>query len=247
MKLIASKITRWTARHTDKAILPKLEQSIISFSFDDCPKTAVTNGLPLLEAEGWRATIYIALGLCDTTNHLGLHMSEADVIDVHNRNHEIAGHTYSHISANAVNHDTYLENIERNQKKLESLELPRSRHFAYPYGHTTPRLKRELSKRFDTMRGVLHPSNTKQDASLLRAVRVYSNDSIQLAIDEILKAKVTPKWLHLFTHDIRENPSEFGCTQDDFEKVVMAVKGSGLPVLTVDEAYRTIMRRGQAL
>jgi len=83
MKLIASKITRWTARHTDKAILPKLEQSIISFSFDDCPKTAVTNGLPLLEAEGWRATIYIALGLCDTTNHLGLHMSEADVIDVH--------------------------------------------------------------------------------------------------------------------------------------------------------------------
>jgi len=61
------------------------------------------------------------------------------------------------------------------------------------------------------------------------------------------KAKVTPKWLHLFTHDIRENPSEFGCTQDDFEEVVMAVKGSGLPVLTVDEAYRTIMRRGQAL
>jgi len=241
MNLVFSKMTRWTARYTGKAILPDLQQSIISFSFDDCPKTVVANGLPQLEAEGWRATIYVACGLCETTNHLGLHMSEADIVDVHNRNHEIAGHTYSHVSANAVGHNTYLEDIERNQKRLVEIGLPRSRHFAYPFGHTTPRLKKSLSKKFKTMRGVLPPNTQKQDANLMKAVRLYSNDSIELAIDEISKATKAPKWLQLFTHDIRDNPSDFGCTEEDFRKVVTAVAESGLPVMTVDKAYRTII------
>jgi len=71
MSPILSKINRWAARHTAQTTLPDLQQSIISFSFDDCPKSAITHGLPLLEAKGWRATIYVAYGLCGTTNHLG--------------------------------------------------------------------------------------------------------------------------------------------------------------------------------
>jgi peptidoglycan/xylan/chitin deacetylase (PgdA/CDA1 family) len=243
MNQVSSKLARLTARYAYKALLPTPEHSIISFSFDDCPKTVVTNALPLLEANGWRATLYIACGLCGTTNHQGLHMSDADIIEAHKRGHEIADHTYSHVSANDVHHDVFLAEIERNQRKLEALGLPRSRHFAYPYGHTTPRLKQTLSKKFETMRGVLPPSNGTQDARLMKAVRIYSNDSISLALNEIAKAKDTPKWLQLFTHDIRKNPSDFGCTEEDFRMIVDAVVDSGLPVLTVDQAYQKIVRQ----
>ena len=57
MRKIQAKIMRHVSRRTDRSMLPDLQESIISFSFDDCPKSAFTNGLPLLEAEGWRATI----------------------------------------------------------------------------------------------------------------------------------------------------------------------------------------------
>ena len=240
MKAIQAKIMRHVSRRTDRSVLPSLTNSIISIGFDDCPKSAFTNGLPLMEAEGWRATIYVACGLCETTNHLGLHVSEADIIDAHNKGHEIADHTYSHLSANDVDLNAYMADIERNQRALQKLGLPRSRHFAYPYGHVTPPLKKALRTQFETLRGVVTAPTAIQDANLMWATRVYSNDSIEMTLEKITAAKDTPQWLHLYTHDVRDTPSKFGCTKEDFQTVLTAIKESGIPVMTVDEAYRAI-------
>ena len=241
MKSFQSKIMRQVSRHTDKSTLPALEKSIISFSFDDCPKSAFTHGLPLLEAEGWRATIYIACGLFETTNHLGLHVNGADIIDAYNNGHEIADHTFSHVSSHDVDVNTYMNDIERNQLTLQKLGIPQSRHFAYPYGHVSPPLKKALRTRFETLRGVVTPTTATQDANLLWATRLYSNDSINTALEKIDHAITTPQWLHLYTHDVRDMPSKFGCTEADFKLIVNAVKQSGLRVMTVDDAYQAII------
>jgi hypothetical protein len=95
------------------------------------------------------------------------------------------------------------------------------------------------------LRGVLSPTHPTQDANLLNAVRIYSGTRLQEALDQIELAKSKPIWLNLFTHDVRQNPSEFGCTPEEFDKVVKAVKESGLRVMTVDDAYRTIEKRKQ--
>jgi len=240
MKNGVYKAKRFIARGTSCSILPDLKESIISFGFDDCPLSPLQTALPLLEAEGWRATIYIACGLCDTENHLGKHMCLSDVVDVYERNHEIADHTFSHISANDLTIEEYLDDIEKNQDTLEGLGLPRSRHFAYPLGHVSPALKRAVSERFLTSRGVLSPTHPKQDSNLLKAARIYSGKSLQDALRQIELAKNTPIWLNFFTHDVRENPSQFGCTPSEFQTVVNAVKDSGLRVMTVDKAYRAI-------
>lgn len=240
MKEILHKTQRFIARGTSRSLLPELTTSIISFGFDDCPLSPIQTALPMLEAEDWRATIYVACGLCETDNHLGKHMSLSDVVDVHARNHEIADHTFSHLSSNDVTTEDYLADIEKNQKTLEGLGLPRSRHFAYPLGHVSPALKRAVGERFKTSRGVLTPTNPKQDTNLLKAVRVYSGQRLEQALEQIETAKTTPIWLNLFTHDVRENPSDFGCTPAEFQTIVKAVKASGLPVMTVDGAYRTI-------
>jgi len=245
MRGISAKIMRHVSRRTDRSTLPEMQQSIISFSFDDCPKSAFTNGLPILEAEGWHATIYIALGLCEMTNHLGLHVSEADVVEVYNRGHEIADHTYSHLSSEAVELNTYMADIERNQLALKRLGISQSRHFAYPYGHVSPPLKKALQTRFETLRGVVTSSTATQDANLMWATRLYSDNSIGLALEKIKQAKLTPQWLHLFTHDVRDTPSKFGCSPGDLQIIVNAVKESGLPVMTVDKAYRSITETSQ--
>lgn len=243
MSELIHKATRFLSRGTSRSILPDLNESIISFGFDDCPASAIETALPILEAEGWRATVYVACGLCETENHLGRHMSLADIVDIHKRAHEIADHTYSHVTSNDVTTREYMADIERNQTALKALGLPGSRHFAYPYGHVSPSLKQALSERFDTLRGVLTPTNTSQDANLLSAVRVYSGERLEAAFRKIEDAKTKPQWINFFTHDVRENPSDFGCTPQEFQKIVTAVKESGLRVMTVDDAYRTIEKR----
>ena len=243
MNALVQKAGRFVARGVSRSVLPAVQETIISVGFDDCPASAIETALPLMEAEGWRATIYVACGLCDTENHLGKHMSLSDVVEVHKRGHEIADHTFSHMSANDVDIDVYLQDIEKNQHTLEALGLPRSRHFAYPLGHLSPALKRAVSERFLTCRGVLTPLGPKQDANLLKATRVYSGERFQEALSQIEAAKQTPKWLNFFTHDVRENPSEFGCTPEEFQELVAAVKDSGLRVMTVADAYDAIQKQ----
>jgi len=237
------KAKRFMSRSVARSMLPAPDKSIITFGFDDCPASAIENALPLLEAEDWRATIYVACGLCETENHLGRHMSLSDIKDVHNRGHEIADHTYSHVSSNTTSTEDYLADIEKNQAALLALGLPKSRHFAYPYGHVTPELKRALDRKFETLRGVINHNKSSQDANLLNARRVYSGQDLKTALDAINQAKSTPCWLNLYTHDVRENPSDYGCTSDEFRTVVQAVKVTGLPVLTVDAAYQKIRER----
>lgn len=243
MSDLIHKATRFLSRGTSRSILPDLNESIISFGFDDCPASAIETALPILEAEGWRSTIYVACGLCETENHLGRHMSLSDIVDTHNHGHEIADHTYSHLSSNTATTEEYIADIERNQEALKALGLPPSRHFAYPYGHVSPSLKQALHKRFDTLRGVITSSRASQDANLLSAVRVYSGKRLEAAMQKIEAAKTKPQWLNLFTHDVRDNASDFGCTPQEFQKIVTAVKESGIRVMTVDEAYHIIERR----
>lgn len=231
---------RFLSRGVSKSILPDPDMSIITFGFDDCPASAIETALPMLEAEGWNATIYVASGLCETENHLGRHMSLSDIVDVHQRGHEIADHTFSHISSNDVPVKDYIADVEKNQKTLKKLGLPKSQHFAYPYGHVSPGLKKALRKKFRTLRGVIVSNGSSQDANLLNAVRVYSGHDLESALRHIETAKSAPQWLNLYTHDVRENPSPFGCTPKEFETIVAAVKATGLPVMTVDEAYRTL-------
>lgn len=167
-------------------------------------------------------------------------MSLSDIVDTHKRGHEIADHTFSHLSAHDVSLEDYLANIERNQSALKALGLPASRHFAYPFGHVNPVLKRTLSQKFETLRGVVKPGLMSQDANLLNAVRVYSGPDLDVAFQKIKAAKTSPQWLNLYTHDVRENPSDFGCTPADFQKIIAAVEEAGLRVMTVDDAFRTI-------
>jgi len=243
MNGLNAKLKRYASRHMYRDPLPNPARSIVTFGFDDCPRSVLETALPILEAEGWRATIYVAVGLCDTTNHLGLHLSENDIIEISDRGHEIAGHTYSHCSASVKSTPDFLADIERNQKALKDLGIPESPHFAYPFGHTTPEIKLALSNRFSTARGVIPSDKGELDSNLLNAMPIYSGGGLIDKITSHLPALQTqPEWLHLYGHDVRENPSDFGCTVDDFLRVVTSIKNLNLDVQTTSAAYEMIKR-----
>ena len=52
----------------------KLDRPVVSFTFDDFPRSAITNGSDLLEKENWLASFYVAAGLMEIDNHHGSHI-----------------------------------------------------------------------------------------------------------------------------------------------------------------------------
>lgn len=237
---LIAKVQRRMARHVErKMIHPQLERGLISLSFDDCPRSVVDNALPLIEARGWQATIYAAMGLCGTTNHLGLHMSEDDILAAHAAGHEIGDHTYTHIDGMAAGADGVLDDIARNRAAFQSLGLPRAETFAYPYGEVTPSLKRRLKQEFGLSRGIHNPLGGALDLRLAASARLYSGQ-IETTRELIKTAAREKRWLILFGHDVRENPSDFGCTPAELFRIVDTIAYLGLEVMTVRDALKKV-------
>jgi len=220
-----------------RVLKPRLERPIVSFSFDDCPKSVIENAIKPFEQENWRSTIYIAMGLCGTTNHLGLHMNKHDVIALHKNGHEIADHTFNHIDAVQHSTATVLADIEKNQNSLSDLGLPKSKTFAYPYGQVTAELKSILSAMFKGSRGIRSREHHEDiDLNQIRSNRIYAGADFEKVMGQISRISDKPGWLPIFTHDVRDNPSKFGCTPEQMLSVIEAVKQSGAQVLTMADA-----------
>ncbi len=212
----------------------KLDKPIVSFTFDDCPKSVIQNALPSIEHRGWRASLYMSMGLCDTTNHLGLHMSEDDVLAAYKSGHEIADHTFNHVDATTITPQALEKEINENQNRLNALGLVPSKTFAYPYGQLNVSAKKLIEKRFIGARGITGRIHTHSvDLNQINSNRLYADDSYTELLSDISSLKTTPGWLTIYTHDVRETPSAFGCTPAQMENVLEAVKNCGANVMTV--------------
>ena len=238
---LRARVQRRAARYLARRVVtPQLTRGVVSFTFDDCPRSVLRNALPLLEREGWRATIYACVGLCDTVNHLGVHLSETELQEIHARGHEIADHSYSHLDAAAVGADAMRADIERNREAFVRLGLPRARSFAYPYGEVTPGVKSALAGEFELLRGIHDPKGAEVDLNLAASVRLYAH-TVDAALGQIDMAARERRWLTLFSHDVRRQPSDFGCTPHDLTRVIDACLQNEVDVLTVSAALDRVM------
>ena len=217
-----------------------LERPIISFTFDDCPKSAYDNGISKLETLGWKSTIYIASGLFGITNHLGLHMNAAEVLTAQEAGHEIGGHTYSHCDISAMDLDAAIADINQNRQAFRKVGLPPCPTFAYPYGQTTIATKKNLSRQYKGMRGIRSGAmRGTVDLNQINSSPLFTGQPVEKLLEQINSLPLN-SWTTIFTHDIRENPSKWGCTPSEIDAVIAAVKDSGAEVLTVSGAIEKI-------
>lgn len=238
---LVSRLRRRSARVlATRTVRPVLERGLVSFSFDDCPVSVRDNALPRLEARGWRATLYASFGLNGTHNHLGKHMSADDYRAAHARGHEIGDHTFSHLDGLACGPDAVRRDIARNRAAFREAGLPHATSFAYPYGEVTPGLKRALEGEFGLLRGIHAPHGGSVDLSLAPSQRLYEaeRDDVLAAVDRAARER---SWLILFSHDVRECPSDFGCTPDTLAAVIDRVTEHGLDVAPVAKALERVL------
>ena len=177
------------ARKLGRFLLTRPQQvkwpgGVVSFTFDDFPKSALSAGGAILEQHGVRGTYYTAVGLAETDNHLGPMFDRADVGAAHANGHEIACHTFRHLDCGRDRHRaSLLADIDAQRAAIRGPDR-RLRRPISPFRSAASRFRRKgaLSRRFASCRGTgdginagtVDLADLQRHASTMRADRTGS-------------------------------------------------------------------------
>lgn len=215
----------------------KLKRSIVTFTFDDYPRSALENGGAVLEGEGVRGTFYGSLGLASTEAPTGPIGSVEELVSCTQHGHELGCHTFAHLRCSTTPTELFMADIKRNATTCAAAASVMMRNFAYPFGSMKLSSKSAIMTIYDSARANVWGVNRHTiDLGFLLAVPIYSflgKRVWQRFLDDIQR---TPGWLIFYTHDVAMGPTRFGCTPADLLQVVKAAKSAGADILTINEA-----------
>jgi peptidoglycan/xylan/chitin deacetylase (PgdA/CDA1 family) len=218
-----------------------LQRPVVSFCFDDFPRTAYTAGGAILRSLGTRGTYYASLGLMNTTNELGPQLTQDDIESLLIDGHELSSHTYHHWSARRVTLDAFEKDVLHGRDAVRSMTgSDEVDNFAYPYGHVTLASKKRLTVELCSCRGIYPGINGPEiDLNLLRANSLYGDVNELPRVESLLAETARRRgWVIFYTHDVQQNPSPFGCTPALLDSVVALTLERGFQVLPVSQVVR---------
>jgi len=230
------------ARRSLKVILTR---PVISFTFDDFPKSALITAGRILEEHGSRGTYYVSLSLKGQIAPTGEMFDAGDIPLLLERGHELGCHTFAHCHASETTPDLFEKSILENQRALDSL-VPgaRFRSLSYPIGSPRPEIKRRAAKYFLTCRGGGQTTNVGTlDLNNLSAFFLEQSRDRLVTVESLIDETCRERgWLIFATHDVCKDPTRFGCTPDFFKAVVGLARRSGAELLCVSAAAELLGR-----
>ena len=222
---------------------------LVSFTFDDVPASAYTNGAAILEQNGVRGTFYIAAGTLGKMDKDWQVIDREQVRALHDRGHEIGCHTFSHVGVDTLDARMLDEECRRNREVLRELCAGLDvTNFCYPFGRVSLPRKLQLDDRFDSCRGIFEGINAGVvDLALLRVIELYdrtlTRDKLERALRE---TRARNGWLIFYTHDVAEPPSWIGSSLRLLQEAIEAVQAENMRCLTIRDALAAIGYRRTA-
>jgi peptidoglycan/xylan/chitin deacetylase (PgdA/CDA1 family) len=216
---------------------------IVSFTFDDIPENAWTNGARILEEEGVRGTFYVSGTFIDHPDTDLKTISAAGCADLVAKGHELGCHTYSHHKLTTFSRKALIDDLEHNDQTLRAFDnVSEKRNFSVPYGMASLRMQPILRDRFATSRSIMPGINRGQiDPYNLAAVELRPDPAYLSDADRWLTDVLSnPGWLVFFTHDVSDDPTFYGCTEDKLRQLIQSAKDGGAQIMTVDAATRAL-------
>ncbi len=221
---------------------------VASFTFDDFPRSAWTNGGAILEKYDRRGTFYAAMGMAGTSGDLGALFDLEDLRAAHAHGHEIGCHTYRHRDCGQLVPSDIADETDRNAVALARvLGAPAISNFAYPFGGVSISAKSELAMRFASCRGTGRGINHGTvDLTDLLSTSIYSRTFDRERLCQLIDdAQAASGWVIFYTHDVADEPSPYGCTPAELQSVV-AYAAENMPVLPVREVLAGLRLAGGA-
>jgi peptidoglycan/xylan/chitin deacetylase (PgdA/CDA1 family) len=237
---VSRKIARY---HRSKPCLMRNDAPLVSFTFDDVPDSAYTNGAAVLEECDVRGTFYIAGGTCGVSSPDWRVIERDQVRSLHMRGHEIGCHTFSHARVDLLDAGALDQECRRNRELLDEL-CPgiAVTNFCYPFGRTSFPRKLQLLNSFASCRGIYEGVNAGTiDLAMLRVIELYDRtltpDKLRRVLNETRERNA---WLIFYTHDVTDMPSWIGCSPELLRTVVRAAQAARLRCLPVRDALSAI-------
>ena len=230
-------------RMARRPLIMRNEEPLVSFTFDDFPRSAFLEGGAILGTYGIKGTFFASFGLMGSFGPTGQIFSADDIHEVVRQGHELGCHTYDHCHAWDTPSAAFEASILRNRQSLEEhLAETFFRTFSYPMSCPRPQTKRQIAKYFECCRGGGQAFNVGSlDLNFVKAFFLERSRNDFDSIARLIEANDRKKgWLIFATHDVSERPTKFGCTPAFFEKVIRHSVKSGARILTVCEALDKI-------
>jgi|SRR5579872_3871131 len=231
---------RRAARPFFRRIVPlRPEIPLISFSFDDFPRSALRNGGAILKDFGLTGTYYASLGLAGTDTPSGRIFDLDDLTDLLEQGHELGCHTFAHYNswntATRVFEGSLVQNRAAIQKLVPDFEF---QTFSYPITSPRPWTKGIVGRRFRCSRAAGQSLNVgRMDLNQMAAFFLEkSRDNMQAVRNIIDENRRNRGWLIFATHDVADHPTPFGCNPKFFEEVVQYSVDSGARIVPVVDA-----------
>ncbi len=229
---------RLTRNWSPYALPSRATAPVVSFSFDDFPRSAAREGAAVLREFGVKGTYFVAGA------RAGRHLDDVDqftpddLIAVAEAGHEIGCHTFGHIRLPNATFAEITDDLLRNQEFVqEVLGDYAMSSFAYPDGDVNITTKALLGHWYPLCRGIWGGVNQRRiDFMQLKAVsleRSFDQAYVERVLDD---AKAGNGWVIFFTHDVSDNPSPYGCQPGRLADVIEAVIDRGIEILPIKNA-----------
>jgi peptidoglycan/xylan/chitin deacetylase (PgdA/CDA1 family) len=222
-----------------KPLKIRLERPLVSFTFDDAPRSAADVGAKILEDHDALGTFYVAGGLLAGDEAGTPILTEEDLVRLNEAGHELACQTFSHVRVSSLSRSQFKTEIDRNQAFVSGVcgDI-RLRNFSYPFGDVSLGRKLQVQSAFASGRGTTPGVNSgTTDLGLLKATPLgpvhRGVDAVEAYLD---RAARDNGWLIFYTRDVDPDPSADGVTPEHLEAAVTAVRGRGYEILTVRNA-----------
>ncbi len=216
---------------------------LISFTFDDFPRTALCAGGAILRKYGFHGTYYAALGLMGKQAPVGEIFRSEDLGQLLADGHELGSHTFGHCHSWNTAPGDFERSIVENNRRLQELAPGGSfRTLSYPITDPRPLTKRLVAKHFTCCRAGGQTFNSGvSDRYLLRAYFLEKSKHDPESVKKIIDLNVQQGgWLIFATHDVSDAPTRFGCTPAFFDDIVRHASRSGAQVSPVGEAWEIV-------
>ena len=211
---VGRRVTMW--RRANHAFVAP-DRPVISFTFDDFPKSAL-NGADIVEAHGGKAGFYACTTFMGQRSPVMGEMFDMHTLaELRARGHEIGAHTHTHLDCARAQIGQVERDIGENLVALaEAGHDETVSAFAFPYGETSFAAKRWVGDVFATGRGIMPGVNAGDvDRSQLRAVELGASGVHRKRALAALDACIRDKgWLFFFTHDVGAMPTDYGAPAD---------------------------------
>jgi len=229
-------------------------EALFSINFDDGFQSAYDNGLPILDAAGFKTTQFIITGRFETPGYI----SSSDVLVMESHGHEIAAHTRTHPYLAGMSQAAQQNEILGSYQDLTGLLGHPPANFAYPYGsRDDTSISLVKSTGFSSARVIgvnFHPddetafcglNNPASDRLNLAACAIDANtqfSDVQNWIDTALAAQANGQqvWLIMVIHRVDETGNTISITHQMVQQVVDYLSQKGIVPITQSEGLKAL-------